>query len=122
MKRIKSNLEKANELAMLITEKTKYKAHVAYINALCLAQGYTITIKEGWFKLIQIVYDNGDLDYYTRSKSIKELTNFEKQGKCQDILPCGDTKFTGLTSHTVLDSPVERITSPTRKIVSPTIA
>ncbi len=76
MKKTKSNLEEANELAKRITNETHYKAHVAYLGALCFAQGNTITIKKSFFHGLQIVYDGGELDYYTRNK---ELSKFEKK-------------------------------------------
>ena len=76
MRKVKSNLELAEELADEITNQTPYKAHVAYINALCFAQGNTITIKKTFFQGLQIVYDNGELDYYTRGD---ELSEFESE-------------------------------------------
>jgi len=73
MIKVKSNLEKAEELAELISDKTPYKAHVAYFNALCFAQGNTLTIKKSFLNSIQIVYDCGDINYYTRSEDLTEL-------------------------------------------------
>ena len=73
MKKVKSNLELAEELVDEITNKTPYKAHVTYVNALCFAQGNTITIKKTLFQSLQIVYNNGELDYYTRNQSLSEF-------------------------------------------------
>ncbi len=84
MEKVKSNLELAEELAEEITNKTPYKAHVAYVNALCFAQGSTITIKKTLFQGLQIVYDNGELDYYTRNEELNEFES-EVLGKIEKL-------------------------------------
>ena len=84
MNKIKSNLELSEELAEEITNKTPYKAHVAYVNALCFAQGNTITIKKTLFQGLQIVYDNGELDYYTRNEDLSEFES-EVLGKIEKL-------------------------------------
>lgn len=91
MKKVKSNFELTEELAELINEKTQYTAHVAFINALCFAPGNTITIKKSFLKSLQIVYDGGDIDYYTRREELDELekeilTKVEKITKKQVTL------------------------------------
>jgi len=78
MKYQKSNLEKSEEFVELINKKTKYKSKVAYINALCFARGNTITIKDGFFKSIQLVYNRGDIIFYTRLKP-SDFSEFTKK-------------------------------------------
>jgi hypothetical protein len=93
MKYQKSNLEKSEELVELINKKTKYKSKVSYFNALCFARGNTITIERGFFKSIQLVYDFGDIIFYTRlkpsyfSEFTKEVINqIEKLTKKEVII------------------------------------
>ena len=86
MKKIKSNLEKAKELTIKITNETPYKAKMAYLTALYFAPGYTISISTSFFCGLRIVYNKGELDYYT---SYKELSQYEKE-----VLTCIE-KLTG---------------------------
>jgi len=78
MKYQKSNLEKSEELVELINKKTTYKSKVAYINALCFARGNTITIKKGFFQSIQLIYDYGNIVFYTRLKP-SDFSEFTKE-------------------------------------------
>lgn len=78
MKYIKSNLQKSEELVELINRNTKYKSKVASFNALLFAEGNTITIKKGFFCFIQLVYNSGELVFYTRLKPY-EFFDFTKE-------------------------------------------
>ena len=59
---------------------------MAYVTALCFASGYTISISTSFFHGLQIVYNDSELDYYTR---YKELSKYEKE-----VLTCIE-KLTG---------------------------
>jgi len=78
MKQLKSNLENSEELVKLINKETKYKSKVAYFNTLLFAKGNTLTIKKDFFNSIQLVYDNGELIFYTRTK-LSEFSSFIKK-------------------------------------------
>lgn len=89
MKKIKSNLQYAEELANLINQKTKYKCKVDRLNALIFASGHTLTIKKTFWKRIQIVYYHGEISYYNDGnisestiQIIKDIENLTKKNIC----------------------------------------
>jgi len=77
MIKLKSELERAEDFAKLICDKSKnYSASITSpFFSLCFVRGISITIRQSLFKSLIIVYDEGDIEYYLKGK----LNDFEKE-------------------------------------------